>query len=72
MNQTLREIVLAALKQGQFDGLYSNDDCGCTTKDFMPCGNPDPARTPGVFGPCDPVTCQADGKCDWHLVPRKE
>lgn len=36
-NPTVRDIVRNYLESGGYDGLYSDDGCGCSTGDFVPC-----------------------------------
>lgn len=67
----LKDIAIKVLQEQGFDGLYSLHGCGCKLDDLMPCGEPLPECTAGHVIPCDPETCQADGKCDWHIGKRQ-
>ena len=67
-----REIIKQYLIANGYDGLYSFD-CGCTVDDIAPCSDScfyDCKA--GYKTPCDPETCPADGKCDFHIGPRKD
>lgn len=65
----LIELVKSALSDKGFDGLYSSEGCACERDDLMPCGSPQPDCVAGVKADCD-GSCD-DGKCDFHIVPRK-
>lgn len=53
----VREIVIAHLKDGGFDGL-AGEDCGCGLDDLMPCGW---ERDVSVCKPARKVNCKQDG-----------
>ena len=40
-NPTVQELTAQWLKDNGYDGLYNDDDCGCTLDDFVPCGHLD-------------------------------
>ncbi len=66
-NPTIREMVIAHLKAHGFDGVYSEcGECGCTTDNLFPCGEPGENCQAGYEGPCD---C---GDCDSHVGSLKE
>jgi hypothetical protein len=39
-NPTLRELVIAGLKAGGFDGLHDDNACGCDLDNLFSCGTP--------------------------------
>ena len=47
---TVKEMVIAALKAGGYDGLCA-DECGCRLDDLMPCDSPCDKCEPGYLGP---------------------
>ena len=70
----VKNIVEAALRQGGFDGLYSERwGCGCRLDDLAPCELEGIEEcVPGHLAPCDPEYCEADGECGWHIEPKGE
>jgi hypothetical protein len=65
----VKEIVADWLRSHGYDGL-AGPDCGCLVDDLMPCCEVSVYHcAAGMRGPCDPVTCPAEGRCDWHVVP---
>jgi hypothetical protein len=44
---TVKEIVLQYLKDNGYDGLYYEDQCGCSLDHFMPCGGEREECRPG-------------------------
>ena len=65
-NITVKEIVKKWLMANKFDGLYC-DQCGCETKDLMPCCEGVVDCEAGYYRKCDPETCPANGDCEWHI-----
>ncbi len=65
-NPTVREMVIAALESGGYDGLVADDsECACDLSDLVPCGELGEQCTAGWKGPCD---C---GDHDWHITTVK-
>lgn len=69
--KTVKEIVADHLRQGGFDGLHYDGECGCELDDLMPClgefGGDISHCAPGYKTPCDPGTCELGGDCPWHI-----
>ena len=67
-----KEIVASWLRENGYDGLYSPmGECACEVGDLAPCCEDLSGCKPGYKGPCDPNTCEIDGRCDWHICPDK-
>lgn len=66
----VKEIVKKFLEDNGYDGLTSGE-CGCKVEDLMPCdgcmGCGQEDCQAGHLTDCNPETCPADGKCDWHI-----
>ena len=66
------DIIKKYLEENGFDGLYSPaGDCACENSDLFPCCESPTNCKPGHKLPCDPATCNLDGKCDWHIGERE-
>lgn len=48
---TVKEIVVEYLRANGYDGLYNDEECGCSLEDFMPCGECLCYCIPGVKKP---------------------
>ena len=70
--QNVRELLVAALRERGYDGLYQAGGmgCACELADLAPCENPDPINChPGYRGPCPaPGVVDCGGDCDFHMV----
>lgn len=62
---TVRDILTGYLRQQGFDGLWSDNECACTTDDLRPCDGIQLDCAAGFKIPCD---C---GDHDWHIGPRE-
>jgi hypothetical protein len=64
---TVKEIIKEYLERNGFDGLWSEDDCGCENSDLFPCegeyGSGIPDCKPGYKSKC-PEDC---GEHEWHI-----
>jgi hypothetical protein len=64
---TVKEIVLAHLEAGGFDGLFEEDaECACTKANLAPCDSIMLGCRPGFEGPCN---C---GEHDFHIYATHE
>jgi hypothetical protein len=63
--ETLEEYVARHLAADGYDGLWNDNECGCSLRDFMPCGEPGTDCRPGYLQPTD-----ADHDIDW-IGPEK-
>ena len=79
-NPTLRELVIAGLRAGGYDGLTNEYDCGCCLDDFMPCMCEGIAAcVAGYKHVCAPDDCQGchygcdgwENRPDWLIVVQK-
>lgn len=64
----VKEIIKKYLEENGYDGLYS-EDCGCDLElGLFPCGlaNVEQCKA-GHYIKCDPETCPAEGRCEWHI-----
>lgn len=62
---TVKDIVLAHLKEHGFDGLYAEGMCGCKVDDLMPCCDSVENCIAGYLQP-------GDEECDWYIGTKKE
>jgi hypothetical protein len=68
---TVREIVAKYLKDNGYDGLYCDAYfCDCGIDDLMS-GSECSECIPGYKIPCNPETCPALGKCEFHIGPKE-
>jgi hypothetical protein len=51
--ETLEEYVARHLAADGYDGLWNDNECGCSLRDFMPCGEPGVRCKPGYLQPTD-------------------
>lgn len=65
METTVMDLIIKALEDGGYDGLYSSSECACLLSDLMPCGECCCNCSPGYLAECD---C---GDHDFHIVPKK-
>lgn len=63
----IRDIVLAYLDAHGYDGLYSDDECGCLKDDLAPCDNIGDGCRPGYRKACAP-----GNEFDWIVGPKRE
>jgi hypothetical protein len=55
-----------------FDGLYNvGGSCACEVGDLFPCGERELGCKPGVKRPCLSDDCPLDGRCDFHVGPKR-
>jgi hypothetical protein len=72
----LQPLVLQALEQGGFDGLYipsdhCEDGCACKLDDLMPCDDPSMDCRPGYLQPLTPAECDFVIGPTKHPTPRE-
>ena len=77
---TVLDIVRDWLKNHGYDGLWSEDDCGCEVDDLAPCGGQDMCRChPGYRHSCTEACASEETghepyeyePGDWHIGPKK-
>lgn len=72
---TVKSIMADWLREHGYDGLWNENECGCTVDDFMPCGGESIADCkPGYHVPCKGEDCEllwCESATDAHIGPEK-